>query len=96
MLTGLYGSVYRQFRKLQDGPLKVLFTSMLLFIVVRGFAEAEPFDLQLPLWAIVLIGFLANDIAQISPSTITLGAQSGWDSEEQSSLPIAKPFAPAG
>jgi exopolysaccharide production protein ExoQ len=96
MLTGLYGSLYRQFRKLQDGPLKVLFTSMLLFIVVRGFAEAEPFDLQLPLWAIVLIGFLANDIAQISPSTITLGAQSGWDSEEQSSLPIAKPFAPAG
>ena len=96
MLAGLYGSLYRQFRLLRDGPLKVLFTSMLLFIIVRGFAEAEPFDLQLPLWAIVLMSVLVNDVARMSASEVTARVQSDWDSEEQSSLPIAEPSAPAG
>ena len=48
MLAGLYGSVYRRIRKLPRGPVRVVFLSILLFVVVRGFAEAEPFDLLLP------------------------------------------------
>jgi exopolysaccharide production protein ExoQ len=59
LFAGLYGSLYRQLRRLPRGPLKIFFLSMLLFILVRGLAVAEPFDLLLPLWAIVLISLLA-------------------------------------
>jgi hypothetical protein len=44
---GTYGSLYRQIRRLQ-GPVKVVLFSLLLFVVVRGVDEAEPFDLLLP------------------------------------------------
>jgi exopolysaccharide production protein ExoQ len=60
LLGGLYGSLYRKLRRLQIGPLKVIFSSMILFIVIRGIAEAEAFDLLLPLWAIVLIATLVD------------------------------------
>jgi exopolysaccharide production protein ExoQ len=77
VLLGLiYGSLYRQIRKLSRGPVKMIFLSIMLFIVVRGLAEAEPFDLLLPLWAIVLISVLADNISTaeqkmgaMSPST---------------------------
>jgi O-antigen ligase len=60
MLGGLYGSLYWQIRRLKREPLKMVFVSMMLFFVIRGLAEAEPFDLLLPLWAIILIGMLVN------------------------------------
>lgn len=62
ILAGLYASLYRQFRRLPDGSLKVVLVSLLLFIVVRGLAEAEPFDLLLPLWAVVLFSLLAEQL----------------------------------
>jgi hypothetical protein len=31
---------------------------MLLFVVVRGLADTEVFDLSLPMWTIVMIGCL--------------------------------------
>jgi exopolysaccharide production protein ExoQ len=58
MLIALYGSVWRQVRRLSDPSLRVLFLGMLLFIIVRGFADTEPFDLSLPLWFIAIIGAL--------------------------------------
>jgi len=58
LLIGIYGSLYRQIRKLPRGPLRIVFVSLLLFVAVRGLAEAEPFDLLLPLWSIVLISLL--------------------------------------
>jgi len=60
MLCGLYGSLYREVRRVQRAPLRIIFLAILLFIVVRGLAEAEPFDLLLPLWAIVLIAMLVD------------------------------------
>jgi hypothetical protein len=42
--------------------------SLLLFIVVRGLAEAEPFDLLLPLWAIILISLLSNEVRLVGSS----------------------------
>jgi O-antigen ligase len=63
MLCGLYGSLYRKLRKLSGTPLKIIFTSLLLFVIVRGLAEAEPFDLLLPLWAIVMLAMLVNSDA---------------------------------
>jgi exopolysaccharide production protein ExoQ len=96
LLAGLYGSLYRQFRRLSQGPLKIFFFSMLLFVVVRGFAEAEPFDLLLPLWSIVLISLLVEQIRkegtnasvasqQIDPVTASLSWQSAKAFQE--SLP---------
>jgi hypothetical protein len=36
----------------------------LLYIVIRGLAEADSFDLLLPLWSIVLITVLAGHEAE--------------------------------
>ena len=64
-LVGLYGSFYRQVRRLPRSRVRVLFLGLLLFIVVRGLAEADSFDLLFSLWSIVLISLLADrkDIA---------------------------------
>jgi exopolysaccharide production protein ExoQ len=56
MLVALYRSVYRQVRRLATGPQKTFFLGLLLFILIRGLADTEAFDLSLPLWAITLIG----------------------------------------
>jgi exopolysaccharide production protein ExoQ len=60
ILIGLYESLLRQFRKLAPSPVKTVCLSILLYVVVRGTAEAEPFDLLLPLWLIVVLGLLAE------------------------------------
>ncbi len=61
LLVGIYGSLYRQVRRLPRSPLKIVFLSLLLFVIVRGLAEAEAFDLLLPLWSIVVISLLVAD-----------------------------------
>jgi O-antigen ligase len=60
ILAGLYGSLWLRIRKLQQGSLKMIFGCIVLYVVARGFAEAESFDLLLPLWAIVLIAALVD------------------------------------
>ncbi len=60
MLAAIYGSVWRNLRRLTDPSLKIFFLGMLLFIIVRGLADTEPFDLSLPLWFIVIIGALVQ------------------------------------
>jgi exopolysaccharide production protein ExoQ len=69
LLVGLYGSLYRQIRRLPRGPLRIVFFSLLLFVVVRGLAEAEAFDLLLPLWSIVLISLLLEHAVTLSDAT---------------------------
>jgi exopolysaccharide production protein ExoQ len=56
MLAGVYTAVFREIRKLPANSLKTFFFGLLLFILVRGLADTEVFDLSLPLWSIVLIG----------------------------------------
>jgi exopolysaccharide production protein ExoQ len=58
MLVAIYGSVWRQLRRLSDPSIRVFFLGMLLFVIVRGFADTEPFDLSLPLWFIAMLGAL--------------------------------------
>lgn len=55
LLVALYGSFYRQIRRLSSAPQKTLFLGLLLFIVVRGLGDTERFDLSFPLWSIALI-----------------------------------------
>jgi exopolysaccharide production protein ExoQ len=68
LLIGIYGSLYRQIRRLQ-GPVKIVLLSLWLFVVVRGLAEAEPFDLLLPLWSIVLISLLVERMSTVGEPT---------------------------
>jgi exopolysaccharide production protein ExoQ len=56
MLTAIYGNVYRQLRTLAESPLKTFFMGMLIFVLVRGLADTEAFDLSLPMWFITLVG----------------------------------------
>jgi exopolysaccharide production protein ExoQ len=56
MLVAIYGSLFRNLRKLPNSSVKTLFLGMLLFVLIRGLADTEAFDLSLPMWAILLIG----------------------------------------
>lgn len=60
LLAAVYGSVWRQVRRMPDGPMRVFFLGMLLLVIVRGLADTEAFDLSLPLWFIVIIGALVE------------------------------------
>ncbi len=60
MLVALYGSLWRRIIALSRGPSKGVLIGLMLFIVVRGLAEAEPFDLLLPLWMITLISCIVD------------------------------------
>jgi hypothetical protein len=55
MLAGIYGTLYRSIRNLPRDTSRAVLNGLLLFILIRGLAEAEPFDLLLPLWSIALI-----------------------------------------
>ncbi len=58
ILVAIYSSVFRQIRRLSDASLKTFFLGMLIFVLVRGLADTEAFDLSLPMWFIVMIGAL--------------------------------------
>jgi len=58
LLAGIYGSLWRRIRTLPSGAERVALTAFLMYVVIRGLAEAEPFDLLLPLWLITALAFL--------------------------------------
>ena len=60
IFIGIYSSIYRHIRRLTAGPVKTFFLAFLLFVLVRGIADTERFDLSLPLWAIVMISLLVE------------------------------------
>lgn len=59
LVFGLYRSFYRAARRHCRGPERVVYVAIMLYVLVRGIAEAEPFDLLMPLWALALMAFLA-------------------------------------
>ncbi len=60
LLVGLYGSSFRRILRLPGGPSKAVLIGIMLYTIVRGFAEAEPFDLLLPLWMITLVSSMVD------------------------------------
>jgi exopolysaccharide production protein ExoQ len=60
MFLGIYGSLWLQVRRLGAGSRKTLFFAFILFILVRGLADTEAFDLSLPLWSIITISMLMS------------------------------------
>lgn len=63
LLVAIYGSVYKEIRHMAAGSIKTVFLALLLFVLVRGLADTEVFDLSLPLWTIVLIGSVMGNEA---------------------------------
>jgi O-antigen ligase len=55
MLVGIYGSLWRRFRSIRNPSERSILISLLIFVLVRGVVEAEPFDLLLPLWLITTL-----------------------------------------
>jgi exopolysaccharide production protein ExoQ len=77
MLGGLYGSIYFQVRRIVSPSTRTFWFSLLLFVLVRGLTDTEPFDLSLPLWAIVLISVLiqGSEVVEANESAVNAGGQ---------------------
>jgi len=60
LLVGIYGSLYRQVRLIKDKSQRSLLIGILVYVAVRGLAEAEPFDLLLPLWLVSVLALLIH------------------------------------
>jgi exopolysaccharide production protein ExoQ len=90
MMAGLYGSFYRQVRRLARSPLRTLLSAFLLFILVRGLTDTEAFDLSLPLWAIVMLSLLIEHARTTSDHVAVTfpNKQLEWRSSAGSSLAI--------
>lgn len=61
MMAGLYGSFYRQARRVTIGSMRAFYYALLLFILIRGLADTEVFDFSLPLWTIVMFSLLIEE-----------------------------------
>ena len=55
-----YVSLWRAIRKAVNQSGRAIWGALVIFVVVRGLAEAEPFDLLLPLWLIALLARIAS------------------------------------
>jgi O-antigen ligase len=69
LLIGLYLSFYRQARCLAHPAHRAIFVTLILFIVIRGFADTERFDLSFPLWSIALLSLMFAAIQRKSQAT---------------------------
>lgn len=69
LLVGIYGSLYRCIRRLPNAPERIALISFLIYVAVRGLAEAEPFDLLLPLWLVAAFGFVLQQ-SQRPPAAV--------------------------
>ncbi|HEY0758837.1 MAG TPA: O-antigen ligase family protein [Acidisarcina sp.] len=88
IVAGLYGSLIRAIRRLPSGPVPMLLFTIVIFVLIRGLAEAEPFDLLLPCWAVVVLSLVVDDLAPFR--TQPSGAQ-----QSGAQLPASGPAAVA-
>ena len=69
LMAGLYVSFYRQVRRFATGSLRIFFFALLLFILIRGLADTEPYDFSFPLWAIMIFSLLLEHAGATCPET---------------------------
>jgi exopolysaccharide production protein ExoQ len=72
----IYASLYRGIRKMPLGSERCILISFLIYVVVRGLTEAEPFDLLLPLWLTTALAFFVHDrhLELSAGQTVSAGA----------------------
>jgi oligosaccharide repeat unit polymerase len=76
LFFGIYVSFFRQIRRLPRGILRTFLFSFLVFILIRGLADTEVFDLSLPLWMILLFSALMQRVIAPAPSPLLQTQQS--------------------
>jgi len=59
LVVGIYGSLFLQFRHMATGRRRTFLFAFLLFVLIRGLADTDRFELSLPMWAVLLLGSLA-------------------------------------
>jgi exopolysaccharide production protein ExoQ len=69
LLVGIYGSLWRRLRTIKTGSIRIPLLAFLLFIVVRGLAVADSFDLLFPLWAVLLISVVSARESVLAPAS---------------------------
>jgi exopolysaccharide production protein ExoQ len=62
VLVGTYGSIVRAVVQLSEPSMRVFFEGLVLFVLIRGLADTEVFDLSWPMWLLVLFGALAAEV----------------------------------
>lgn len=79
LFVGIYGGIFRHIRRIAKGPTRTFFLAFLIFVLVRGVADTERFDLSLPLWAILMVSVLverarvrAGEAAELVPPALHL------------------------
>jgi exopolysaccharide production protein ExoQ len=81
VVGALYVSFFRQVRKTHSHRAKAVLTALLIFILIRGLADTENFDLSLPLWLVSLIGVnLACDTCSVAEPAVAALVPSPTDS----------------
>jgi exopolysaccharide production protein ExoQ len=66
LFCGIYTSFFLQVRKLARSPLRSYLFSLLIFVLIRGVADTEAFDLSLPMWMILLFSALMTEAREES------------------------------
>jgi len=66
LFLGVYFSLFRCIRRCADATIRPVLKVLLVFILIRGLAEAEPFDLLLPIWLLLLIESVGADRQSIA------------------------------
>lgn len=61
LFAGIYGSLFVQIRRMVATPQRALLFALLVFVLIRGMADTDRFDLSLPLWAAVLFSRLMEE-----------------------------------
>ncbi|WP_158615525.1 O-antigen ligase [Acidipila sp. EB88] len=60
VLCGVYGALFRNIRRMGSPASRVIWACMVVFVVVRGLAVADAFDLLLPVWTVTMTGLLVQ------------------------------------
>jgi exopolysaccharide production protein ExoQ len=68
MLVGIYTSSLRGIRGMRSDSGKAILGGMVLYVLIRGLAEAEPFDLLLPVWMVVVMSAISGQAQLITRS----------------------------
>jgi O-antigen ligase len=69
LAIAIYASLFRETRRIAASRVRLPVTCLLAYVLVRGLAEAEPFDLLIPLWAVVLLSYLVEvNLREASPA----------------------------
>lgn len=73
LFAGIYGSLFLQFRRMAAGSRRTFLFAILLFVLIRGLADTDRFDLSLPMWAVLMLGSLAAN----TPVTVAQTRETG-------------------